>query len=153
MFHLCAWLPQCSSDCVKCVTVIWTAETRHILMYAQLPTPICLQSYVKAVQSTEKNIQGKCSPQAMVLCLGAWKDTPIHTVHTIICFQANREITKIYRHTKTAIENKWGFTLLKSDIEPFEPSLGEVITFSQYASSKKVQCFYPFSLIWHLYTL
>ena len=95
MFHLCAWMPQCSSDCVKCVTVIWTAETRRILMYAQLPTPICLQSYVKAAQSTEKNIQGKCSPQAMVLCLGAEKDTPIHTHNYMVFRQTEKSLKYI----------------------------------------------------------
>lgn len=59
------WLSQRS----KCVTVIWTAETRRVLMSAQPPTPICLQSHTKAAPGEEKNVLCTGSDRCLFSCL------------------------------------------------------------------------------------
>lgn len=143
---LSVWLSQQS----KCVTVIWTAETRHVLMFAQPPTPICLQSHAKAAQSTEKNIQGKCSPRAMIPCLVAQKLKKTHSYITtnIVCvFRQTHDKSQKDISTQNSNWKQVSLYSLKVWFWTIKASLREVIFFSQYASSKKVQCFYSFSLI------
>ncbi len=92
----------------KCVTVFCTAETCHVLMFAQPPTQICLQSRAKAAQSAQKNVEGKCLPWVMIpACLASQKLRETHLESTnIYVFRGIIKRPNRYKHTKAAIENK-----------------------------------------------
>ena len=46
----------------KCVTLVWTAETRHVLMFPQPPTPICLQPWGRSSKQRGGHFQEQCFP-------------------------------------------------------------------------------------------
>lgn len=87
------------------MTVIWTAETRRVLMFAQPPTQICLQSRAKAAQSKEgekKNIQGKCLPRVMIpACLAALKLRKTHSYefYKYVFLGGHKRVKQIYTRT------------------------------------------------------
>lgn len=165
---LSVWLSQQS----ECVTVIWTAETCRVLMFAQPPTPICLQSHEKA-QSKEKNIQAKCFPQAMIpVCLIAQKLRETHTlinnykyvlleghvdVQTDISIGTRVPSTNTNWHTSTdrythSKNSNWNQESLSMILNQLWPVL-ERLHFSSMMLQAKQACVFSTLVLSDIYTL